>query len=174
MTLRPDRLDTLAAAAFVGDRKAYRAFLEEAAIRLRIYVRRRMGLQTDVEDVVQECLIALHEKGGTFDPGRPVAPWMFAIARYKMADHWRREGRRPQMTSELPEVPVQPDDFASHDVATLLAQLPETQAEAVKLTRLEGMTNREASQAAGIRLSAMKLRVHRGIIALTRMVARSE
>lgn len=172
MDRRPERLDQLAAAARAGDRSAYRAFLAEAAECLRGYVGRRLGRGPDMEDVVQECLIALHEKSATLDLRRHVAPWMYAIARYKLADHWRRSARQPATIGELPELAVPPDEFAGRDVAALLDRLPPAQSEAIRLTRIEGMTGREAGRAAGISASAMKLRAHRAMIALRELAAK--
>lgn len=93
MDSRSDRLDRLIRDWREGDASAYRAFLSEAALRLRAILSRRRPAVVDVEDMVQECLIAMHEKRATLDPDRPVGPWMIAIARYKLADHWRRQSR---------------------------------------------------------------------------------
>ncbi|MCA1660720.1 MAG: sigma-70 family RNA polymerase sigma factor [Novosphingobium sp.] len=170
MKHRPDRLDALIADARAGDRAAYRAFLAEAAKRLRGFIARRAGAPCEVEDIVQECLIALHEKRATLDPARPVGPWMYAIARYKLADHRRRRRRFPEASGELPEIAVAADELAASDVAVLLDRLPAAQAQAIRLTRIEGLTGREASERVGVRLSAMKLRVHRGIASLRKLV----
>lgn len=173
MTARPDRLDDLIAAARAGDRAAYRAFLDEAAGRLRAFIARRLADRNEVEDLLQECLIAIHEKRGTLDPGRPVAPWMYTIARYKLTDRWRKIGRQPLMVAEH-DAPVAAESDAALDVEALLDRLPPAQAEAIRLTRIEGLTGQEASERVGIGTSAMKLRVHRGMLALKKMVAPSE
>lgn len=170
MTQRSDSLDALIERARAGDRAAYRTFLAEAAGRLHNFIGRRTDPATDVEDLVQECLIALHEKRATLDPTRPVGPWMYAIARYKLADHWRRRGHMPTRSGDSSELAVPADELAAGDVDVLLGRLPSAQAEAIRLTRIEGMTAREASRRAGVRLSAMKLRVFRGMAALRKLV----
>lgn len=158
------------AAARAGDDTAYRDFLAEAASRLRAGLARRIGGDSELEDLVQESLIAVHQKRHTLDPGRPVAPWLNAIARYKLIDHWRKRGRSP-VVHEDADVAVAADEFAEMDVAGLLEQLPETQAEAIRLTQIEGLTGAEASERVGIGHSAMKLRVHRGMLRLKAIVA---
>lgn len=175
MTETPDRLDALLAAARTGDRAAYRCFLEEAAVRLRRFAARRIGGDSELEDLVQECLIAIHEKRGTLDPRRPVAPWLYAIARYKLADAWRRHNRRPASAGLTEfEVEVEPEFGAAQDVVALLDRLPEAQAEAIRLTRLEGLTTNEAGERVGIGTSALKLRVHRGMARLKQMVGEKD
>jgi RNA polymerase sigma-70 factor (ECF subfamily) len=173
MTETPDRLDVLLAAASAGDDLAYRRFLEEAAVRLRSFAARRLGGDAELEDVVQECLIAIHEKRGTLDPRRPVGPWLYAIARYKIADSWRRRRRRP-VPAALPEIAVEAETGAARDTAMLLDRLPEAQAEAIRLTKLEGMTTSEAGARVGIGTSALKLRVHRGMARLKHMVGEKD
>lgn len=164
----PDRLDTLLRAARRGSRTAYSRFLAEAADRLRAFFARRIGADAELEDLVQECLIALHEKRATLDPGRPVGPWMYAIARYKLADKWRQRSRlaAPAVTAE----PI--GDEAAHaerDVAGLIDHLPTGQADAIRLTKLEGLSVSEAGERLGIGPSALKVRVHRGMMRLQRL-----
>lgn len=169
MTETPDQLDALLACARAGDEAAYRRFLAEAAVRLRGFAERRIGREAEVEDIVQQCLIALHDKCGTLDPGRPVGPWMYAIARYKLADWLRQRGRRAA-SARLEELAVAPESHAARDVGALLGHLPDAQAEAIRLTRIEGLTMDEASARTGAGVSALKLRVHRGMARLRRLV----
>lgn len=127
---------------------------------------RKAGADSEVEDVLQECLIALHEKRHTLDPGRPVGPWMYAIANYKLIDFWRKRGRSKLVLDDAADMDVAAESLAGVDVATLLGELPEAQAEAIRMTHIEGLTNKEAAGKVGIGVSAMKLRVHRGMLRL--------
>ena len=169
MTETPDQLDALLACARAGDEAAYRRFLTEAAARLRGFAERRIGREAEVEDIVQQCLIALHDKRHTLDPGRPVGPWMYAIARHKLAD-WLRQRRRRAASVQLEELAVAPESHVARDVGALLGHLPDAQAEAIRLTHLEGLTMRDASARTGASVSALKLRVHRGMARLRRLV----
>jgi len=164
-----DRLDQLMAEVRAGDEAAYRHFLAEAARRLRGQLARKIAGDSELEDIVQECLIAIHDKRHTLDPARPVGPWMRAIAHYKLVDNWRKRGRSP-IVHEDADLPVAAHDLASTDVATLLHKLPEAQADAIRMTHIEGLTGQEAATRAGIGLSAMKLRVHRGMLKLKQLV----
>jgi len=172
MTPTPDRLDQLMKVARRGDRAAYRDFLAEAAGRLRAFFARRMGRNDELEDLVQECLMAMHDKRNTLDPGRPVAPWMYAIARYKLADWWRRTGREARLldsdTAGTETIPT-----AAHDVAALMARLPLSQAKAIQLTKIKGLSGEEAAGVLGIGPSAVKVRVHRGLARLRQLVRES-
>ncbi len=164
------QLDLLIARTREGDKRAYREFLAEVAIVVRRQLARKIGSDGELEDIVQEVLIACHEKHHTLDPGRPVGPWLRAIAGYKLIDHWRRRGRSPIVLDNEADFHVAADDLAGHDVAALLGELPAAQAEAIRMTHIEGLTGEEASARAGIGLSAMKLRVHRGMNRLRKIV----
>jgi RNA polymerase sigma-70 factor (ECF subfamily) len=132
----------------------------------------------EVEDLVQETLIALHLQRGTYDPALPVSAWVFAIARHKLVDLWRRRGRREALHDPLDELddsahPCVLEEFpVRHDLLGLLDALPPAQRRAIALTRLEGLSVAEASQRCGVSVSALKVQVHRGLKRLTVLARR--
>lgn len=163
-----------------GDEVAYRQCLGMLATRLRGYLRRRLaGVPDEVEDLVQETLLALHLQRGTYDPSLPVSAWAVAIARHKLVDLWRRRGRRDDLHDALDDVDEQllvaePDDGgAKRDLAVLLKGLPEAQRQAIVLTKLEGLSVAEAALRAGASESAIKVQVHRGLKRLAALVRSS-
>ena len=167
------------ALAQAGDEGAYRQALERMARRLRAYYRRRMpNLLDDVEDLVQETLLAVHLQRGTYDPSFSVSAWFTAIARHKLIDLWRRRGRREDLheayeDDELEGSPLAApaeDHHASRDLEQLMKALPELQRQAIALTKLEGLSVTEASQRTGISESAIKVQVHRGLKRLADLV----
>ena len=120
-------------AAIAGDERAYRRLLDEIgrstrAMARSAFARARLG-DADVEDVVQETLLAIHNKRHTWDGGQPVAPWASAIARHKIIDAMRRRGARKAEPIEDFEAvlaaPEAEDPHALSDVERLLASLPQ-------------------------------------------------
>ena len=91
-------------AANAGDSGAYRRLLEALAPFLRKVVRQgfiRAGLGSgDMEDVVQETLLAIHLKRQTWDADQLFTPWLRAIARNKLIDNLRRRGNRTELPIE--------------------------------------------------------------------------
>ena len=154
-----------------GDETAYREALRRIAAQLRGYLRRRMqGLPDEVEDIVQETLLALHLQRDTWDRQSAVMAWATAIARHKLVDLWRRRGRREARHDALDEVPEwqladerSTDAGAGRDLDTLLAALPGAQQRAIRLTKLEGLSIAEAAARTGVSESAIKVQVHRGL-----------
>jgi RNA polymerase sigma factor (sigma-70 family) len=153
-----------------GDAAAHAALLRALVPLLRTFFGRRMrDADADVEDLVQETLIAVHERRATYDRGRPFTAWLYAVARYRMIDHFRR--RRPAVPLEDLEETLAVEGFeeatsARMDVDLLLAGLSPKQARAIRETHLEGLTSAESAQGAGIGESDVKISVHRGLKAL--------
>ncbi|MFO1330092.1 MAG: sigma-70 family RNA polymerase sigma factor [Rubrivivax sp.] len=167
------RLGQLLSRGLAGDADAYQDFLWRLAGYLRGYMRRRIwDHPDDVEDLVQETLLAVHLQRHTYDPERPFGPWMHAIARYKMVDAWRsRETRAyevdmPEDGEDLFATPDAEDSLARRDLMKLLARLPEGQRLPIQYTRLGGMTVAEAARVTGMSEAAVKVAVHRGLKAL--------
>jgi RNA polymerase sigma-70 factor, ECF subfamily len=85
------KLKPLMLAALSGDDASYAALLTLLTRLLRAYFRKRMGANLDeVEDVIQEVLIAIHNQRHTFDAAYPVSAWAHGIARFKLLDFYRR------------------------------------------------------------------------------------
>ena len=79
----------LMASAQNGDKAGYNMLLSEAGMWLERYFRRREPPH-QLDDLVQDVLMALHAKRATYDPARPFLPWLAAIARYRWVDHLRK------------------------------------------------------------------------------------
>lgn len=172
------RLAPLWRAARGGDEAAYRAALTLISARLRAYFRPRMaGLPDDLEDMVQETLLAIHLKRSTHDPALPVSNWLHAVARYRLTDLYRRRGRRgvPETLDGM-EIEAPPDSegveaaSARRDLGRLLGTLPDGQRVAIELVKVEGYSTEEAAARMGITVTTLKVRVHRGLQRLMQAV----
>src|SRR3990172_8039608 len=97
-----ERLRNLLLLGLAGDGPAYHAFLQEMSAHLRAFLRKRLArLPDEVEDLVQETLIAIHNQRHTYDAGQPLTAWIHAIAKYKLIDLLRRRARRDLLTDPL-------------------------------------------------------------------------
>lgn len=167
--------------AQAGDEAAYHDALLVIAARLRGYFARRLQAMPDeVEDLVQETLLALHLRRGTHDAALPVSNWVYAIAGHKLVDMWRRRGRREALHEPLDELaehlqPVVREEYpARRDLHVLLMTLPEAQRLAITRIKIEGLTAVETSQRSGVSVSALKVQVHRGLKRLAELVRKPE
>ena len=167
------RLKDLFSRGLAGDDRAYHTFLSELGKRLRAYLRNRLrGLPDEVEDLVQEVLIAVHNQRHTYDPALPLTAWVHAIAKFKLVDLLRRRSRRELLTDPLDDAPEVFCDSdaqamqARRDVAKLLDLLPDRQRLTIVYVKLEGRSVAETAGMTGMSESAIKIGVHRGLKAL--------
>jgi len=177
---RERQLRGLLIRALDGDSAAYHAFLKQLGPHLRAYLRRRLQSQSDdVEDLVQDTLIALHEQRHTYRTDLPVTAWVQAIARYKLIDLLRSRRSRQDLHEPIEDHLsfLALDDTeardARHDVEALMRKLPDHQRLPILHTKLHGLSVAEAAGVTGMSESAIKVGVHRGIKALAaRLVGR--
>jgi RNA polymerase sigma-70 factor (ECF subfamily) len=155
-----------------GDAAAYRQLLGELSSLVERYLRARLGGHDFLEDCVQEVLLAVHEARHTYDPRRAFRPWLFAIVRHKATDALRRAEVRMRHTvpgEDYPEPGVAGPE-ATVDSGRLLAALPDGLRQALTLTKITGLSTSEAAATLNISESALKVRVHRAIGKLRRMM----
>jgi RNA polymerase sigma-70 factor, ECF subfamily len=177
MQLIEERLRSLMLPSLAGDAAAYRMFLDELTTHLRSYLRRWLGgLPEEVEDLLQELLLAVHNKRHTYDPKQPLTAWVQAIARYKLVDLLRRRSRGDVLTDPLDE-----DDQvfattatdaaeAQYDVAKLLRGLPDRQRLPILYVKIEGASVTDTAVRTGMSESAVKVGIHRGLKALAERI----
>ena len=163
-----------------GDAPAYQTFLKGLSTHLRAFLRRRLSaLPDDIEDLVQDILLAVHNQRHTYRPDQPLTAWVNAMARYKLIDLLRSRSGREALNDPID------DDMAlfatndheaadaRRDVNKLLQQLPDNQRLPIVHTKLEGLSVAEAATATGMSESAIKVGVHRGMKALATLMTLS-
>lgn len=158
-----------------GDRAAYGELLAALSGYLRGHFRRRLGSgAADVEDLVQETVLAVHLKRAVYDRAQPLTPWVWAIARYKLLDHFRRTGARRAVplddAGDLFSQENIEEGAVRRDVATLLARLPPRQRALMRDVKLTGLSMGEAAARGGMSVTAAKVAVHRGMKRLEKEV----
>jgi RNA polymerase sigma-70 factor (ECF subfamily) len=168
-----DRLKDLLVRGLAGDAVAYQGFLTDLSAHVRAFLRRRLAQRPDeVEDLVQETLLAIHNQRHTFDSAQPLSAWVHAIATYKLIDAFRRRARRDFRTVPLDDAravlaATDADPGEVHrDLAKLLDSLPARQRLPIVYMKLEGLSVVETARRTGMSESAVKVAVHRGLKAL--------
>jgi RNA polymerase sigma-70 factor, ECF subfamily len=157
-----------------GEAEACRRLLKGVEKMARAYVQRaltKVGIQPEgrAEDVVQEILLAVYSKRGTYDPEQLFLPWMYAIARYKLVDNLRTtKGKRQPVPLDALSQPIAtyPETGTELDVEQLLASLPKKQRLLLGLVKIEGLTASEAAARTGFSVSDVKVSVHRALQSL--------
>lgn len=169
--------------ALGGDTSRYTSLLQELAKHLRRFLKRRLHHSSaqDIEDIVQEVLLAVHQKRYAYQSHQPFTAWVYAIARYKLIDHWRRLNRQGFANETLDdwedELWVDDPQSTQDDMALLdqmLSELPDKQRLPIEHTKLLGHTVAETAQLTGQTLAAVKVNIHRGLKDLKEMAQRKQ
>jgi RNA polymerase sigma-70 factor (ECF subfamily) len=168
-----ERLRSQFVAALAGDAACYRQFLAALSAHLRAFLRRRMAQwPDDVEDLVQETLLAIHKHRHTYRSEQPLTAWVHTIARYKLIDHLRARSRHEALNDPLDEdleIFARSDTEAAEarrDLEQMLEVLPERQRRALVMVKLAGASVAETARETGMSEAAVKVGVHRGLKAL--------
>ena len=163
-------------AAQDGDKAAANVLLSEVGVWLERYFRRRLPPH-QIDDLVQEVLIAFYTKRSTWDPKRPFLPWLAAIARYRWVDHLRKVYKhdgKELMEDDAVEDSEEEVVLARVSLDRLFKQLPDKQAEVIELVKISGLSVREAAEKTGQSESLVKVNIHRGLKKLATMVEKAD
>jgi RNA polymerase sigma-70 factor (ECF subfamily) len=173
-----------------GDGGAFHALYARLAPRILGYLTSLAGDRATAEDLLQQVFMKLHEARSVYVRDANPVPWIYTIAHRTCLDELRRRKRALVRfgvhDAELPEVAVGiaggrvdevEDPEREHGDPALalkaLELLPANQRAALVLTKVHGRTQAEAASILGTSVGAIKLRAHRGYVALRRHLAKS-
>ena len=163
-----------------GDGSAYRRLLCEITPYLRSVARRHHRDSRDVEDSVQDILLTVHTIRHTYDPRRPFKPWLVAIARRRVIDRLRSQGRTRRRETELldahetfPAAETNPYEAESDGkmLRKAIESLPPGQRQAVTLVKIKEMSLKDAAAASGMSIASLKVSTHRALNNLRKILA---
>ena len=157
----------LVAVAERGDREAFAALVRHFAPRLKAWMIRGGVDAGKVDDVLQDVFAAVWSKATLYDSRRAgAAAWIFAIARNRRIDAFRRD-RRPEFDPGDPAFRADPLPDGEQELAgrqradavrVALAALSEEQREILSLSFFEGESYAAIAIRLGIPLGTVKSR----------------
>lgn len=174
MAATPDgSWETWMAAALEGDAHAYDRLLRAMLPMLRAIARRRIADAAEAEDALQDTLLSIHRLRATYDPGRPLRPWVAAICERRCVDRLRRSLRHRRREARI-------DDLSEAHLATggedtamggilrdqlraAIRELSPVQQAAVTLSRFQELSLAEASARSGLTVASLKIGMHRAV-----------
>ena len=175
---REQTWEILLARANDGDGAAFACFLTAITPTLRAIIRRRgEALPLDQhEDILQEILLAIHLKRQTWRRQTPVRPWLYAVARYKVVDAFRRRRIATHLPIEdfediLPEEDA-PAPLTARDAEVMLGMIDGRSAALVRAVALDGQSAEEAGQGLGLTAATARVALHRAMKRLEQIAER--
>jgi RNA polymerase sigma-70 factor (ECF subfamily) len=164
-----------------GEDAAFADVYRYGAPRVRGFLLQLSRSSALAEDLTQDVFMRVHRARAAFAANAAATPWMLAIARNAFVSYKRREKVRTAHCQPAAGIGDGSEHVASSDVRgdeLLLARqtwdalreelnrLPPRQREALVLTRLEGLSAREAAQVVGGTEASVKVRASRAAKAL--------
>lgn len=159
-----------------GDRRAYAAVLRALTPVVRAYARRRIFDDALAEDVVQDVLLTIHRLLHTYDPDRPLLPWVAAITSARAIDALRKQGRHREREAPYRDEEDDPDNVGiasapenmgmQQELLRLLNILPARQRMVVEMVKLREMSLDDTARASRLTVPAIKSLLHRAIVRL--------
>jgi RNA polymerase sigma-70 factor, ECF subfamily len=168
---QPEQLRLLARAQG-GDVRAFEDIAGQHVDRLLAIVLRLVGDHGEAEDVMQDALLRAWRGIGGFRRGSELFTWLYRIAVNEANRSLEKRKRRPETVHLIDEhlaASASPLDGPATTVErgelraaleVAVRELPRAYRTAVVLRDIEGLSNREAADIAGIGEAAFKSRLH--------------
>lgn len=168
-TATGDRERELARRFAAGDVEAVRELYAAYAGAVHTVAIGRLRDPQLAEEAVQDAFVKAWRAARSFDPQRPLSPWLYQIARRAAEDIARRESRRPTtvgLTAVSSDgdiaMSTEPwDAWEAWQVRLALADLPSDERELVRLTHYVGLSQSQIAEHLDIPLGTVKSRIHR-------------
>jgi RNA polymerase sigma-70 factor, ECF subfamily len=173
-----------------GQTRDFDALVHRYEHELYRYLVRYLGDKALAEDVFQNTFLQVHLKRGLYEDGRPVRPWLYAIATHQAVDALRKAGRHPtvsldqRVASGEAEAGSLVDLLVSDETGPLaelqgqeraewvresVAKLPETLRQTLILAYHQDLKYREIAEMLKIPVGTVKSRLHAALAKLQQM-----
>jgi RNA polymerase sigma-70 factor, ECF subfamily len=133
--------------------------------KLHRFIASRVADPSTVDDLLQEVFIKIHQRIGTLEDDARIQSWLYQVTKNAVIDYFR--GQKPM--AEIPEeasILEKSENTALMELAECIRPMVErlslTHREAMVLSELEGLTQKEVAERLGVSLSGAKSRVQRG------------
>ena len=138
---------------------------QEYSTSLRSFLYSRVSNDADVEDLLQEVLIKTHQNLDTVASSEKIKPWLFQLTNNTIIDFYRKKGRAKDVSAA--DLWYEKDDDVieralSQCVEPFIRALPKESADLLFAIDIEGQSQKDYAEKAGISYSTLKSRVQRG------------
>ncbi len=163
-----------------GDREAFGELMNAYQARVYGYLARCGVPPASRDDVFQEIFVKIHIAAASYQPSRPLRPWLFTIAANSVRNHLRDEGRR-RVVGSAPADSVPSEDHGPQALAEIretvawleqaLPRLPLEQREVLLLGSIAGLRLRDIAALLEIPLNTVKTLTRRARMSLATALA---
>jgi RNA polymerase sigma-70 factor, ECF subfamily len=141
---------------------------EESRTRLKNFIAKRIANEADAEDVLHNVFFKIHQKVSELKDPEKLYAWVFQTTRNAIIDFYRDVKIQTDYGDEIfDKIAVEPNEQDVEDevmgwLEPMIGELPEKYRDALLLTDIKGLTQKELSEKLDISVSGAKSRVQRG------------
>jgi RNA polymerase sigma-70 factor, ECF subfamily len=138
---------------------------------LKSFVLSKVRNDADASDILQDTYLKIHDNIHTLKDRTRIKPWIYQIARNLIVDYFRISNKNPKARGILPEFNDSSNyskvmDIAINDMIKMMDEMSPEYCEALCLTEIEGLSQKEYAEKKGLSYSAAKSRVQRARLML--------
>ena len=145
---------------------------QEYHARLRIFIKSRLSSDAATDDTLQNVFLKMHAGLASIKDETKLQSWLYQIARNAIIDYFRSQQPTEDHLERIPQPETDSGEKVTQELSEclrpMIQQLPEYYREAVILSELQGLTQKEVAKMQGTSLSGAKSRVQRGRALLKR------
>ena len=162
-----------------GDTDAFPALMSAYRRPVYSYLVRNGVAEADRDDIFQSIFLKIHAAAESYDPSRPLAPWLFTIVANTVRNHFRAHtvpiAAVPSADSLDPLDLADPNPDPEHIAAVretvawleeALLALPPAQREVLLLVTVAGLRQQEVAHSLNLPLNTVKTHLRRARLAL--------
>lgn len=168
-----------------GDSAAFEQLYTRHKGALFQYILNSCDSEATAGELFQDIWLKVINSRCSYQPQSPFTAWLFSIARNRLIDHYRQQGRTPSLDSidektthnvvSLAAQSLSPEQIASltergNVLKETLSALPDVQREAILLRHVAGMTTFEIAKIVGVGTETVKSRIRYGVAKLRSML----
>ena len=148
---------------------------QEYHSRLRSFIKSRIIDDASADDILQNVFLKMHAGLVSLKDETKLQSWLYQIARNAVVDYYRSQRPTVELPDQLPQPVTDNLEKVTQELSECLRPmiqlLPENYREAVILSELQGLSQKEVAKQQGTSLSGAKSRVQRGRALLKSMLS---
>lgn len=142
---------------------------------LKSFILSKVKNDSDANDILQDAYIKIHDNIHKLKDSSRIKPWIYQITRNLIIDYFRANNHYKKESVPVTEIPASPPpeqfmDIAIGDMIKMMDEMPDEYCEALCLTELEGLSQKEYADKKGLSYSGAKSRVQRARLILKNML----
>jgi RNA polymerase sigma-70 factor (ECF subfamily) len=142
---------------------------------LKSFIISRVNNEADADDILQNTYLKIHDNIHRLKDNARIKSWIYQIARNLIIDYFRYEKHYQKVNKLKRELAASSSsdkfmDTAISDMIKMMDDMPLEYCEALCLTEIEGMSQKEYAEKTGLSYSGAKSRVQRARLMLKDML----